>query len=168
MLCFRSASTIHFLKPLRSSYASSLRLSCSCAKTPCPVQNLVDVHGFTGAYNNVKRFVRALRKKAPEQFDRLSILPCKRCRSTTDKMLPPWYLLPNAPILRFFTPAEHAANADQLCHAVPGQLGAFVAMLQGEKERLISMLLEHRLEFDVVKRKACTRKFDGSLSCTKV
>ena len=38
-------------------------------------QDLVDAHGFTGAYNSVKRFVRALRKKAPEQFDRLSFLP---------------------------------------------------------------------------------------------
>ncbi len=38
-------------------------------------QDLVDAHGFTGAYNSVKRFVRNLRKKAPEQFDRLSFLP---------------------------------------------------------------------------------------------
>ncbi len=38
-------------------------------------QDLVDAHGFTGAYNSVKRFVRALRKTAPEQFDRLSFLP---------------------------------------------------------------------------------------------
>ena len=38
-------------------------------------QDLVDSHGFTGAYNSVKRFVRALRHKEPEQFDRLSFLP---------------------------------------------------------------------------------------------
>ncbi len=38
-------------------------------------QDLVDAHGFTGAYNSVKRFVRALRHKAPEQFDRLCFLP---------------------------------------------------------------------------------------------
>ena len=38
-------------------------------------QDLVDAHGFTGAYNSVKRFVRALRKKTPEQFDRRSFLP---------------------------------------------------------------------------------------------
>ena len=38
-------------------------------------QDLVDAHGFTAAYNSVKRFVRALRKKTPEQFDRLSFLP---------------------------------------------------------------------------------------------
>ena len=38
-------------------------------------QDLVDTHGYTGAYNSVKRFVRALRHKEPEQFDRLSFLP---------------------------------------------------------------------------------------------
>jgi alkylation response protein AidB-like acyl-CoA dehydrogenase len=38
-------------------------------------QDLVDLHGFTGAYNSVKRFVRALRHKETEQFDRLSFLP---------------------------------------------------------------------------------------------
>ena len=38
-------------------------------------QDLVDSHGFTGAYNSVKRFVAQLRHKAPEQFDRLSFLP---------------------------------------------------------------------------------------------
>mgnify|MGYP003433767825 FL=1 len=38
-------------------------------------QDLVDAHGYSGAYNSVKRFVRALRKEAPEQFDRLSFLP---------------------------------------------------------------------------------------------
>jgi hypothetical protein len=38
-------------------------------------QDLVGAHGFTGVYNSVKRFVRDLRKKTPEQFDRLSFLP---------------------------------------------------------------------------------------------
>jgi transposase len=38
-------------------------------------QDLVDAHGYAGAYNSVKRFVRALRHKEPEQFDRLSFLP---------------------------------------------------------------------------------------------
>jgi len=37
-------------------------------------QDLVDSHGFTAAYNSVKRFVSALRHKEPEQFDRLSFL----------------------------------------------------------------------------------------------
>jgi len=38
-------------------------------------QDLVDSHGFAGAYNSVKRFVGKLRLRAPEQFDRLSFLP---------------------------------------------------------------------------------------------
>lgn len=38
-------------------------------------QDLVDQFGFTGAYNSVKRFVARLRRREPEQFDRLSFLP---------------------------------------------------------------------------------------------
>jgi transposase len=36
---------------------------------------LVDSHGFTAAYNSVKRFAAKLRHKEPEQFDRLSFVP---------------------------------------------------------------------------------------------
>jgi transposase len=38
-------------------------------------QDLVDDHGFTGAYNAVKRFAGKLRHREPEQFDRLAFLP---------------------------------------------------------------------------------------------
>jgi transposase len=38
-------------------------------------QELVDVHGFEGAYNSVKRFAANARRKEPEQFDRLSFQP---------------------------------------------------------------------------------------------
>ena len=38
-------------------------------------QDLVDHHGYAGAYNSVKRFVGKLRHREPEQFDRLSFLP---------------------------------------------------------------------------------------------
>lgn len=38
-------------------------------------QDLVDAHGFAGAYNSVKRFVANLRIREPEQFDRLTFLP---------------------------------------------------------------------------------------------
>lgn len=38
-------------------------------------QDLVDSHGFTNKYNSVKRFVRGLKRKEPEQFDRLEFLP---------------------------------------------------------------------------------------------
>ena len=38
-------------------------------------QELVDRYGFTRRYNSVKRFCRALRRREPEQFDRLEFLP---------------------------------------------------------------------------------------------
>jgi transposase len=38
-------------------------------------QDLVDTHGFTGAYNAVKRFAGGLCKTEPEQFDRLEFAP---------------------------------------------------------------------------------------------
>lgn len=38
-------------------------------------QDLVDAHGFTHAYNSVKRFVGQLRWREPEQFDRLEFVP---------------------------------------------------------------------------------------------
>lgn len=38
-------------------------------------QEMVDQHGYTGAYNSVKRFCAKLRVVEPEQFDRLSFLP---------------------------------------------------------------------------------------------
>ena len=38
-------------------------------------QELVEGHGFQHRYNSVKRFVRALRARAPERFDVLEFLP---------------------------------------------------------------------------------------------
>jgi transposase len=38
-------------------------------------QELVDRHEFRHRYNSVKRFVRGLRREAPEQFDRLQFAP---------------------------------------------------------------------------------------------
>ncbi len=38
-------------------------------------QELVDAHGFTHAYNSVKRFCRHLRTSEPRQFDRLAFHP---------------------------------------------------------------------------------------------
>lgn len=37
-------------------------------------QDLVELFGFTHRYNSVKRFVRALKTKDPEQYDRLECL----------------------------------------------------------------------------------------------
>ena len=49
-------------------------------------QDLVDRHGFTHAYNSVKRFVAQLRGGEPDQFDRLEE---RRRRSTTAKVRSP-------------------------------------------------------------------------------
>lgn len=38
-------------------------------------QDLVETHGFTHAYNSVKRFVATLKARAPERFDVLEFLP---------------------------------------------------------------------------------------------
>jgi transposase len=38
-------------------------------------QDLVEAHGFTYAYNSVKRFVTGLKARAPERFDVLEFLP---------------------------------------------------------------------------------------------
>jgi transposase/5S rRNA maturation endonuclease (ribonuclease M5) len=38
-------------------------------------QDLVELFGFTHRYNSVKRFVRALKRKDPRQYDRLAFLP---------------------------------------------------------------------------------------------
>jgi transposase len=38
-------------------------------------QDLVETHGFTHAYNSVKRFVSTLKARAPERFDVLEFLP---------------------------------------------------------------------------------------------
>ena len=51
-----------------------MRLRCNTTATAI-FQDRVDAQGHTGAYNSVKRFVRALRGNESEQFDRLSFLP---------------------------------------------------------------------------------------------
>lgn len=38
-------------------------------------QDLVELFGFTNCYNSVKRYVRGLKRKDPEQYDRLDFLP---------------------------------------------------------------------------------------------
>jgi transposase len=38
-------------------------------------QDLVERFGFTHRYNSVKRFVRRLKRKDPQQYDRLEFLP---------------------------------------------------------------------------------------------
>jgi transposase len=43
-------------------------------------QDLVEGHGFTHKYNAVKRFVRKLKTRDPEQFDVLEHLPAEECQ----------------------------------------------------------------------------------------
>ena len=38
-------------------------------------QDLAQTHGFTHAYNSVKRFVATLTRRAPERLDVLEFLP---------------------------------------------------------------------------------------------
>ncbi len=59
-------------EPHRTFIDTQLRLGRNATAI---YQDLVDLYGFDGAYNSVKRFVAQLRHKEPEQFDRLSFAP---------------------------------------------------------------------------------------------
>ncbi|OGB13590.1 MAG: integrase [Burkholderiales bacterium RIFCSPLOWO2_12_67_14] len=59
-------------EPHRTFIDAQLRLGRNATAI---YQDLVDLHGFDGAYNSVKRFAAQLRHKEPEQFDRLSFAP---------------------------------------------------------------------------------------------
>ena len=59
-------------EPHRAFIDAQLRLGRNATAI---YQDLVDLYGFDGAYNSVKRFVAQLRHKEPEQFDRLSFAP---------------------------------------------------------------------------------------------
>ncbi len=59
-------------EPHRTFIEAQLRLGRNAMAI---YQELVDVHGFAGRYNSVKRFVARTRVREPEQFDRLAFLP---------------------------------------------------------------------------------------------
>ena len=59
-------------EPYRAFIEAQLRLKRNAMAI---YQDLVDVHGFAGKYNSVKRFCARLRVVQPEQFDRLSFQP---------------------------------------------------------------------------------------------
>ncbi len=59
-------------EPHRAFIDAQLRLGRNATAI---YQDLVDRHGYEGTYNSVKRFVAQLRRKEPEQFDRLSFAP---------------------------------------------------------------------------------------------
>jgi transposase len=67
-----AAVTASACEPHRAFIEAQLRLRRNAMAI---YQDLVDRHGFTGAYNSVKRFVGKLRHREPEQFDRLAFLP---------------------------------------------------------------------------------------------
>lgn len=59
-------------EPWREFIEAQLRLKRNATAI---YQDLVDLHGFTHAYNAVKRFVGKLKFREPEQFDRLEFAP---------------------------------------------------------------------------------------------
>ena len=67
-----AAGTVSACEPHRGFIEAQLRLRRNATAI---YQDLVDQFGFTSAYGSVKRFVRRLRQREPEQFDRLEFLP---------------------------------------------------------------------------------------------
>ena len=67
-----TAVSASLCEPHREFIQAQLRLKRNAMAI---FQDLVDVRGFAGQYNSVKRFVGKLRLVQPEQFDRLSFLP---------------------------------------------------------------------------------------------
>lgn len=67
-----SPATVSACEPHRAFIEAQLRLRRNAMAI---YQDLVDRHGFSAQYNSVKRFVRQLREREPEQFDRLEFLP---------------------------------------------------------------------------------------------
>ncbi len=67
-----AAVTASACEPHRTFIEAQLRLRRNAMAI---YQDLVDLHGFTGAYNSVKRFAGKLRHREPEQFDRLAFAP---------------------------------------------------------------------------------------------
>ena len=63
--------------PRRASRtAPGSRRRCELGRNAVSIyQDLVEAHGFTHAYNSVKRFVATLKARAPERFDVLEFLP---------------------------------------------------------------------------------------------
>ena len=67
-----AAATASACEPHRAFIEAQLRLRRNAMAI---YQDLVDGHGYAGAYNSVKRFALKLRHREPEQFDRLAFLP---------------------------------------------------------------------------------------------
>jgi len=68
----QAKSTTSACEPHRAFIEAQLRFKRNYTAI---YQDLVDSHGFAGAYNSVKRFCGSLCKHEPEQFDRLEFVP---------------------------------------------------------------------------------------------
>lgn len=73
----QAKSTISTCEPHRSFIEAQLRAKRNYTAV---YQDLVDQHGFTGAYSSVKRFAGGLCKHEPEQFDRLEFAPSEEAQ----------------------------------------------------------------------------------------
>jgi transposase len=69
--------TVSACEPHRAFIEGQLRLKRNFMAI---YQDLVDSHGFSGAYNSVKRFAGGLRAREPEQFDRLEFAPAEEAQ----------------------------------------------------------------------------------------
>ena len=68
------STTVSHCEAYRDFIEAQLRLKRNAMAI---YQDLVDIHGFVGKYNSVKRFVARLRMVQPQQFDRLSFQPAE-------------------------------------------------------------------------------------------
>jgi transposase len=68
----QAKSTVSACEPHRAFIEAQLRAKRNYTAI---YQDMVDQHGFTGAYNSVKRFAGGLCKHDPVQFDRLEFAP---------------------------------------------------------------------------------------------
>lgn len=71
------AMTVSACEPHRAFIEGQVRLRRNATAI---YQDLVDQYGFDGAYNSVKRFVRKLCAREPEQFDRLEFAPAEEAQ----------------------------------------------------------------------------------------
>lgn len=67
-----AAATVSACAPYRAWIEAQVELGRNAVSI---YQDLVEQHGFSHAYNSVKRFVAGLKRRAPERFDVLEFLP---------------------------------------------------------------------------------------------
>ena len=85
--------TVSACEPHRAFIEEQLRLKRNFMAI---YQDLVDSHGFAGAYNSVKRFGGGLRRREPEQFDRLEFAAGEEAQVDYGEGRPPVFPVPSA------------------------------------------------------------------------